>query len=77
MEKVGFIGLGKLGLPCALAISERTGDSVIGYDVNPHVGEYISSKSVPYDAAWGSWRLHILDVRMGHDRKPNNEAVPR
>jgi len=29
------------------------------------------------DAAWGSWRLHILDVRMGHDRKPNNEAVPR
>ena len=48
MEKVGFIGLGKLGLPCALAISERTGDSVIGYDVNPHVGEYISSKSVPY-----------------------------
>jgi len=29
------------------------------------------------DAAWGSWRLHILDVRMGHDRKPNYEAVPR
>jgi len=30
-----------------------------------------------FDAAWGSWRLHILDVRMGHDRKPNYEAVPR
>ena len=29
------------------------------------------------DADWGSWRFHILDVRMGHDRKPNYEAVPR
>lgn len=32
--KVGFIGLGKLGLPCALAI-ESKGHSVIGYDVDP------------------------------------------
>ena len=29
------------------------------------------------DSAWESWRLHFLDVGMGHDRKPINEAVPR
>jgi hypothetical protein len=26
------------------------------------------------DAAWKSWRLHTLDVRMEHDRKA--EAIP-
>jgi len=29
--KLGFIGLGKLGLPCALAI-EDVGHEVIGFD---------------------------------------------
>lgn len=32
--KIGFIGLGKLGMPCALAINMK-GHDVIGYDVNP------------------------------------------
>lgn len=32
--KIGFIGLGKLGMPCALAINQK-GHDVIGYDVNP------------------------------------------
>lgn len=31
---VGFVGLGKLGLPCAVAIASK-GHKVIGYDVNP------------------------------------------
>lgn len=30
---IGFIGLGKLGLPCAVAIAER-GHTIYGYDVN-------------------------------------------
>ena len=30
---VGFIGLGKLGLPCALAV-ESKGHNVIGYDIS-------------------------------------------
>jgi UDPglucose 6-dehydrogenase len=33
---VGFLGLGKLGLPCALAIDLK-GHSVLGYDINPKV----------------------------------------
>jgi len=31
--KVGFLGLGKLGLPSALAI-ESKGHTVYGYDIN-------------------------------------------
>ncbi len=34
--KIGFIGLGKLGLPCALAI-EQKGHKIYGYDINPAV----------------------------------------
>ena len=30
--KIGFIGLGKLGLPCASVIAEK-GHDVTGYDV--------------------------------------------
>lgn len=45
--KIGFIGLGKLGLPCALAIESR-GHEVIGCDVNPEVELYISDKKIPY-----------------------------
>ena len=32
--RVGFVGLGKLGLPCALAVSLK-GHDVMGYDVDP------------------------------------------
>jgi UDPglucose 6-dehydrogenase len=32
--KIGFVGLGKLGYPCALAASLR-GHDVMGYDLNP------------------------------------------
>ena len=33
---IGFIGLGKLGLPCAVATAAK-GHSVVGYDVNPAI----------------------------------------
>jgi len=45
---IGFIGLGKLGLPVALAI-ESKGHNVIGYDINPDVGSYIKNKKIPYN----------------------------
>jgi len=34
--RIGFIGLGKLGLPCAVATAAK-GHSVVGYDVNPAI----------------------------------------
>lgn len=44
---VGFVGLGKLGLPSALAIESR-GHTVVGHDVNPKIGEYIRDRKIPY-----------------------------
>jgi UDP-N-acetyl-D-mannosaminuronate dehydrogenase len=32
----GFLGLGKLGLPCALAIDMKSHE-VMGYDINPNI----------------------------------------
>lgn len=45
--KIGFIGLGKLGLPCALAVEDK-GHEVIGYDINPKVEEILKTKKLPY-----------------------------
>jgi UDPglucose 6-dehydrogenase len=45
--RIGFMGLGKLGLPCALA-SEAAGHEVIGYDPNPAVAGYIKDRKIPY-----------------------------
>ena len=33
MKKVGFVGLGKLGMPCAEAIAKKK-YNVCGYDIN-------------------------------------------
>ena len=45
--KVGWVGLGKLGLPCALAI-ESKGYEVLGYDVSPTVIEIVRKRKIPY-----------------------------
>jgi|688.fasta_scaffold157610_2 UDPglucose 6-dehydrogenase len=45
---VGFIGLGKLGLPCALAVSSKLGETVYGFDLDNRIADFIESKSVPY-----------------------------
>jgi UDPglucose 6-dehydrogenase len=44
---IGFIGLGKLGLPCALA-AEDAGHTIFGYDINPNVEEILKTKVLPY-----------------------------
>lgn len=44
---IGFLGLGKLGLPCALAIASK-GHDVYGYDINTDVKKYIDEKRIPY-----------------------------
>ena len=45
--KIGFIGLGKLGLPVALAV-ESKGHEVIGYDISAQVKNIIDTKKIPY-----------------------------
>lgn len=43
MEKVGFIGFGRLGLPVGLAI-ESKGYEVMAYDINPDVKKYLTDE---------------------------------
>lgn len=45
--KVGMVGLGKLGLPVAVAIDSK-GHSVTGYDVSGAPYEYLRSREIPY-----------------------------
>lgn len=45
--KVGFIGLGKLGLPCALA-AESKGVEVRGFDPKESVREIVRTRTIPY-----------------------------
>jgi UDPglucose 6-dehydrogenase len=41
--KIGFIGLGKLGMPCAEAIAKK-GFDVTGYDIEPKTSEHVGIK---------------------------------
>lgn len=47
-QSIGFIGLGKLGLPCAAAMQVKTGTPIYGFDTNPEVRGFIDSARVPY-----------------------------
>lgn len=44
---IGFLGLGKLGLPCALAIDNKN-HNVFGCDIDPNVGKILETKFLPY-----------------------------
>lgn len=48
MNRIGIVGLGKLGLPLALAFASR-GFKVIGVDINPDVIESIKTKRFFYE----------------------------
>lgn len=50
---IGFLGLGKLGLPCALAI-ESKGHTVVGYDINPQIENILKTKKLPYTELWAA-----------------------
>jgi len=49
--KIGFVGLGKLGLPVALAV-ESKGHDVVGYDISDNVKNIIEAKKIPYKEIW-------------------------
>ena len=44
---VGICGMGKLGLPVALAIESR-GHEVMGYDISQAPYGYIEREQIPY-----------------------------
>jgi UDPglucose 6-dehydrogenase len=56
--KIGFLGLGKLGLPCALAVDLK-GHDVMGYDINPNV---MQKESVPYQETGPNGEPSIVPI---------------
>ena len=44
---IGFLGLGKLGLPVSLAV-EGKGHKVYGYDISKHTIDDIKNKKIRY-----------------------------
>ena len=61
---VGFVGLGKLGLPCALAV-ESKGHKVWGYDINPSVEQILATKKLPYREIWAQDHLDRSEITFG------------
>ena len=53
---IGFIGLGKLGLPVALAVESR-GHNVVGYDISNEAKNIIDAKKLPYREIWAQEHL--------------------
>ena len=60
---IGFMGLGKLGLPCALAVEMR-GHKVIGYDPSPSVKEILDTKKLPYKEIWAQDYLDKTNIKI-------------
>ena len=48
---VGFLGLGKLGLPVSLAV-ESKGHNVFGYDISQQTIDDIKNKNIRYREEW-------------------------
>lgn len=61
--EIGFVGLGKLGLPSALAI-ESKGHNVIGYDISDDVRRIIANKKLPYKEAGAQELLSKSNIRF-------------
>ena len=59
--KIGFVGLGKLGLPVALAV-ESKGHDVVGYDISENVKSIIEAKKIPYKEIWAQDYLNKSNI---------------
>ncbi len=60
---IGFIGLGKLGLPCALAVESR-GHKVVGYDPSEQVKDIIDTKKLQYQEIWAQEHLDKSNIEI-------------
>ena len=60
---IGFIGLGKLGLPCALAVESR-GHKVVGYDPSEQVKDIVDTKKLQYQEIWAQEHLDKSKIEI-------------
>ncbi len=73
---IGFIGLGKLGLPCALAVESR-GHKVVGYDPSEQVKEIVDTKKLQYEEIWAQEHLDKskIEVKSVEDVVGESEII--
>jgi len=73
---VGFLGLGKLGLPCALAV-ESKGHRVWGYDTDPRVEGILRTRKLPYREIWAQDHLDKSEITFAsiNDVVSNSEII--
>ena len=62
--RIGFVGLGKLGLPCALAIEHYGKHEVMGYDVSEEVIRDIKNRRIPYREVGAQELLHKSNMKL-------------
>jgi UDPglucose 6-dehydrogenase len=60
---IGFVGLGKLGLPVALAV-ESKGHVVVGYDPSEHVKSIIETRKLQYQEIWAQDLLEKTNMQI-------------
>ena len=63
-KKIGFIGLGKLGLPCAEAMAKSY--NVVGYDIYPRTSDKITISETLEDAVRDA-EIIFVAVQTPHD----------
>jgi UDPglucose 6-dehydrogenase len=63
-DNIGFIGLGKLGLPCAAAMSVKSSKKVFGFDVNPNIQNYVNDGQVPYQEEFANDYLKEANLEI-------------
>ena len=65
-----MVGLGKLGLPCLLAMEKHGNHEIFGYDISTEVQKEISSKSVSYWEA--NVNEYLKDSRISLTARPED-----
>lgn len=71
--KIGFLGLGKLGLPCALAI-ESKGYSVYGTEIDPIVIQNIQNRELEYNEEGALSALRCSSIQVVPTKQLVNES---
>ena len=82
--KIGFVGLGKLGLPVSLAVEDK-GHKIFGYDISKQTINDIKNRKIRYKEEWvekylPKTSLEITDINDLVNKEalviPNKTGLP-